>query len=98
MFQESAIILSEKKVFRLSDQSESRYRIEIPKAETPFTFNQRRRTLPVRITWKGDLTSAVSLHCDARVPDPSQGQKFSKSKKFSTFFQNGFCPCFRTLR
>ena len=76
----------------------TRLRNEIPKAETPFTCNQRRRTLPVRITWKGEWTSGVSLHCDARVPDPSRGQKFSKSKKFSTFFQNGFCPCFRTLR
>ena len=43
-----------------------------------------RGTLPVRITWKGDWTSGVSLHCDVRVPDASRGQKFS------TFFQNGF--------
>ena len=66
-----------KKIFRLSDHSESGYRNEIPKAETPITFHQRRRTLPVRITWKG-----VSLHCDARVPDASRVQTFSMSKKF----------------
>ena len=35
MFQGSEIILREKNVFRLSDQSESRYRNAIPKAETP---------------------------------------------------------------
>ena len=85
--------------FRISHQSESRYRYrnEIRKAETPpvpITCNQRRRTLPVRITWKGDwtLSLGVSLHCDA-----SRGQKFSKSKNFSTFFQNMFAPRFRTL-
>ena len=32
MFQDSEIILREKKFFRLSDQSESRYRNAIPKA------------------------------------------------------------------
>ena len=48
----------------------------------PFTCNQRRGTLPVRITWKGDWTSGVSLRCESA----SRGQKFSKSKKFSTFF------------
>ena len=37
--------------------------------------NQRRRTLPVRITWKGGRTSGVLLHCDARVPLASRGQK-----------------------
>ena len=74
MFQDSGIILSETNFFRLSEQSESTYRNEIPKAETPSTCNQRRRTLPVRITWKGDWTSGVLLHCDARVPDASRGQ------------------------
>ena len=29
----------------------------------PFTCNQRRQTLPVRITWKGDWISCVSLRC-----------------------------------
>ena len=93
MFQDSGIILSKKNFFRLSDQSESRYRNEILKAETPSTCNQRRQTLPVRITWKGDWTSGVSLRCECA----SRGQKCSKSKKFSTFLQNGFSPYFRTL-
>ena len=66
MFQDSGIILSEKKI-RISDQSESRYRNEIPKAETLLTCNQRRRTLPVRITWKGDRTSGVSLRVPVEV-------------------------------
>ena len=49
----------------------------------PLTCNQRRRTLPVRISWKGDWTSGVSLRCESA----SRGQKFSKSKNFSTFFK-----------
>ena len=49
----------------------------------PLTCNQRRRTLPVRITWKREWSSGVSLRCESA----SRGQKFSKSKNFSTFFK-----------
>ena len=81
-----------KKFFRISDQSESRYRDEIRnRQKLPFTCNQRRRTLPVRITWKGDWTSGVSLRCESA----SRGQKFSKSKKFSTFFSKHVCSTFQ---
>ena len=31
----------------------------------PLTCNQRRRTLPVRITWKRDWSSGVSLRCES---------------------------------
>ena len=50
----------------------------------PLTCNQRRRTLPVRITWKGDWTSGVSLHCDARVP--VEVKNFQSQKIFQLFF------------
>ena len=33
----------------------------------PLTCNQRRRTLPVRITWKGDRTTGVSLRVPVEV-------------------------------
>ena len=55
----------------------------------PLTCNQKRRTLPVRITWKGDWTSGVSLHCESA----SRGQKFSKSKKFLQLFFKTGCSC-----
>ena len=52
----------------------------------PFTCNQRRRTLPVRIAWKGDWSSCVSLRCGSA----SRGKNLSKSKNFfSTFFKTG---------
>ena len=52
----------------------------------PFTCNQRRRTLPVRIAWKRDWSSCVSLRCGSA----SRGKNLSKSKKFFNFFQNRF--------
>ena len=58
-----------------------------------FTCNQRRRTLPVRIAWKRDWSSCVSLRCGSA----SRGKNLSESKKFFNFFQNRFSPCFRTL-
>ena len=97
-FQDCGIILSGKKFSEFQTNPSPDIAMRFERQKHPLTCNQRRRTLPVRITWKGDWTSGVSLHCDARVSDASRGQKFSKSKKFLTFFQNGFCPCFRTLR
>ena len=92
MFQDSGIILSEKIFSDFQTTLSPGIAMRSQRQKLLLTCNQRRRTLPVRIIWKG-----VSLHCDARVPDASRGQKFSKSKKFSTFFQNGFSSCFRTL-
>ena len=57
---------------------ESRYRNEIPKAETPYACNQRRGTLPVRITLQGGWSLSVSL----QYGSTNRGQKFSKSKIF----------------
>ena len=91
MFQDSAIILSEKNFFRLSDQSESRYRDEIRKAETPFTCNQRRRTLPVRITWKGDCL--IALRCESARPQSRS--KIFKVKKIFNFFSKQVLSMFQ---
>ena len=92
MIQDSGIILNEKFFFEFQTNQSPGIAMRRQRQKLPFTCNQRRRSLPVRITWKGDWTSGVSLRCESA----SRGQKFSKSKKFSTFFQNGFSPCFRT--
>ena len=84
MFQDSGIILSEK-IF-------SDFQTNLSPG---IAMRSQRQKLPVRITWKGDWTSGVSLHCDARVPDASRGQKFSKSKNFSTFFPNRVLSMFQ---
>ena len=85
MFQDSGIILSEKIFSDFQTTLSPGIAMRSQRQKLLLTCNQRRRTLPVRIIWKG-----VSLHCDARVPDASRGQKFSKSKKFSNFFKTGF--------
>ena len=94
MFQDSGIILSEKFFSEFQTNLSPGIAMRSQRQKLPFTCNKRRRTLPVRIKWKGDWTSGVSLWCESA----SRGQKFSKSKKFSTLnFQNGFSPWFRTL-
>ena len=82
MFQDSGIILSGKNFSEFQTNPSPGIVMRFERQKLPFTCNQRRRTLPVRITWKGDWTSGVSLRCESA----SRGQKFSKSKKFSTFF------------
>ena len=69
MFQDSGIILS-KKIFFSDFQTNLSPGIAMrsQRQKLLFACNQRRGTLPVRITWKGDWSSGVSLHCDARVP------------------------------
>ena len=93
MFQDSGILLSEKNFSDFQTTLSPDIVMRSQRQKLPLTCNQRRRALPVRITWKGAWTSGVSLRCESA----SRGQKFSKSKKISTFFQNGFFPCFRTL-
>ena len=48
-----------KKIFRISDRisDQSGIVMRFERQKLPLTCNQRRRTLPVRITWKGDWTS-----------------------------------------
>ena len=86
MFQDSGIILSEKNFSDFQTNLSPGIAMRSQRQKLPLTCNQRRRTLPVRITLKGDWTSGVSL----RYESTSRGQKFSKSKKFSILFQNVF--------
>ena len=93
LFQDSGIISREKIFSDFQTTLSPGIAMRSQRQKLSLTCNQKRRALPVRITWKGDWTSGVSLRCDSA----SRGQKFSKSKKFSTFFRNMFAPCFRTL-
>ena len=52
----------------------------------PFACYQRRGTLPVQIAWQGGWHLGVSL----RYESTNRGQRFSKSKNFSTFFKTDF--------
>ena len=86
MFQDSEIILREKNFSDFQTNLSPGNAMRFQRQKLPFTCNQRRRTLPVRIAWKGDRSSCVSLRCGSA----SRGQNFSKSKNFSTFFKTGF--------
>ena len=87
MFQDSWIILSKKFSSDFQTNLSPGIAMRSQRQKLPLTCSQRRWTLPVRITLKGDWTSGVSLHCNAIVPDASRGQKFSKS---NNFFKWGF--------
>ena len=85
MFQDSGIILSEK---NFSDFQTNQ------SPGIPMRFE--RQKLPLLVIREGGLSLFGShgkgpgprvSHCDAKVPDASRGQKFSKSKNFSTFFK-----------
>ena len=91
MFQDSGIILSGKKFSEFQTNPSPDIAMRFERQKLPLTCNQRGRTLPVRITWKGDWTSGVSLRCESA----SRGQKFSKSKNFSTFFSKHVCSTFQ---
>ena len=89
MFQDFGIILSKKFFSDFQTNLSPDIAMRSQRQKLPLACNQRRRTLPVRITWKGDWTSGVSLHCDARVPDASRRQKIFQ-KNFQLFFKTGF--------
>ena len=94
MFQDNEIIFSEKifPTFKCIVTSQSPgIAMKFQRQKLPFACNQRRRTLPVRIAWQG--AGAWVSHCDTRLPIEA-----IKSKNFSTFFQNRFSSCFRTMR
>ena len=86
MIQESGIILSEKFFSDFQTNQSPGIAMRSQRQKLPFTCNQRRRTLPVRITWKGDWTSGVSLRCKSA----SRGQKFSAffSKRVFSMIQD----------
>ena len=61
MFQDSEIILREKNFSDFQNNLSPGIAMRFQRQKLPFTCNQRRRTLPVRIAWKGDWSSCVSL-------------------------------------
>ena len=63
MVQDSGIVLSEKIFSDFQTILSPGNAMRSQRQKLPSTCNQRRRTLPVRITWKGDWTSGVSLRC-----------------------------------
>ena len=88
MIQDSGIILSEKIFSDFQTNLSPGNAMRSQRQKLPFTCNQRRRirTLPVRITWKGDWTSGVSLRCESA----SRGQNFQSQKIFSFFSKRVF--------
>ena len=63
MFQDSEIILREKNFSDFQANLSPGIVMRFQRQKLPFTCNQRRRTLPVRIAWRGDWSSCVSLRC-----------------------------------
>ena len=61
MFQESEIILREKFFSDFQTNLSPGIAMRFQRQKLPFTCNQRRRTLAVRIPWKGDWISCVLL-------------------------------------
>ena len=86
MFQDFRITLREKNFSDFQTNLGPGIAMRFQSQKLPFTCNQRSRTLPVRIAWKGDWSSCVSLRCGSA----SRGKNLSKSKNFSTFFKTGF--------
>ena len=76
-------------------ESESRYCNEIRKAETPLCMLSEKADSPCSDRMARDRSLG---HVLLRYESTNRGQKFSKSKNFSTFFQNRFSSCFRTMR
>ena len=72
MFQDSEIILREKIFSEIQTNLSPGIAMRFQRQKLPFTCNQRRRTLAVRIPWKGDWISCVLLRCESA----SQGEKF----------------------
>ena len=83
VFQDSGIILSEKKFSEFQTNLSSGIAMRSQRQKLPLTCNQRKRTLPVRITWKGDWTSGV--YCSARVS--VEIKNFLSQKIFQLFFK-----------
>ena len=87
MFQDFEITLREKNFSDFQTNLGPGIAMRFQRQKGPSTCNQRRRTLPARIAWKGDWSSVcVSLRCGSA----SRGKNLSKSKNFSTFFKTGF--------
>ena len=61
MFQDFEITSREKNFSDFQTNLGPGIAMRFQRQKLPFTCNQRRRTLPVRIAWKGDWSSCVSL-------------------------------------
>ena len=61
MFQDFEITLREKNFSDFQTNLSPGIAMRFQRQKLPFTRNQRRRTLPARIAWKGDWSSCVSL-------------------------------------
>ena len=90
-FQDSGIILSGKKFSEFQTNPSPDIAMRFERQKLHLTCNQRRRTLSVRITWKGD-GPRVS-HCDARVP--VEVKNFLSQKIFQLFFSKHVCSTFQ---
>ena len=89
MFQDYGMSFDKQTFFDKNNCSKSQYRNEATRSQRqklPFACFQRRGTLPVRIAWQGGWHLGVSL----RYESTNRGQKFFKSKNFSTFFKTDF--------
>ena len=83
-FQDCGIILSGKKFSEFQTNPSPDIAMRFERQKLPLTCNQRRRNLPVRITWKGDWTSGVSLRCESAMP--VEVKNFPSQKIFQLFF------------
>ena len=81
-FQDSGIILSGKKFSEFQTNPSPDIAMRFERQKLPLTCNQRRRTLPVRITWKGDWTSGVPLRCESA---PVEVKNFLSQQIFQLF-------------
>ena len=86
MFQDSEIILREKNFSDFQTNLSPGNAMRFQRQKLPFTCNQRRQTLPVRIAWKRDWSSCVSLRCGSA----SRGQNFLSQKIFQLFSKQVF--------
>ena len=98
MFQDYEISFSEKKIsdFQMHcHELESRYRNEIPKAETPLCMLSEKADSPCSdrmANWQG--AGAWVSHCDTRVPIGAIN--FLSQTIFQLFFMSSSCS--RTMR
>ena len=86
MFQDLEIILREKNFSDFQTNLSPGIAMRFQRHKLRFTCNRRRRTLPVRIAWKRDWSSCVSLCCASA----SRGKNLSKSKIFQLFSKQVF--------
>ena len=93
MFQDSGIILREKNFFRLSDHSESRYRNQVPKAETSPYLQSEKADFPCWDHMERRLD--LELGCLIAMRECQSRSKIFLVKKFFNFFSKHVCFMFQ---